>query len=247
MLRKLRRASLGRPRVTADKQWFSRALSEVLLPDEVQGHLTSHYAAALELMPSPSAGRSRLLELGAGHCEVAQMLRVRGWHVHAADIEDSCVAEATAFGFPATRLDLNEPLPFSDGSFGFVVMLEVIEHVVRAEAALGEVARVLLPGGQLLLTTPNHAFYKSRIRMLKGRPLGMEGDHVRFFVKAQLESLLAAKGFQIAARNSSGHLPLTDGRWVRKLLMRKRVLCRVPEWLESSCAINFVWLLDRAG
>lgn len=181
MLRKLRRASLGRSPVTADKRWFSRVLSEVLLPDEVQGHLTSHYAAALELMPSPSAGRSRLLELGAGHCEVAQMLRVRGWNVHAADIEDSCVAEATALGFPSTRLDLNEPLPFSDGSFDFVVMLEVIEHVVRAEAALGEVARVLSPGGRLLLTTPNHAFYKSRLRMLKGRPLGMEGDHVRFF------------------------------------------------------------------
>jgi 2-polyprenyl-3-methyl-5-hydroxy-6-metoxy-1,4-benzoquinol methylase len=224
-----------------------RALSRILLSEEVQGTLTSQYAAALELVPSPSAGRSRLLELGVGHCEVAQMLRVRGWHVHAADIEDSCVAEATALGFPATRLDLNEPLPFSDGSFDFVVMLEVIEHVVRAEAALGEVARVLSPGGRLLLTTPNHAFYKSRIRMLKGRPLGMEGDHVRFFVKTQLESLLAAAGFRITARNFAGHLPLMDGRWVRKFAGRKRVLCRVAEWLEPSCAINFVWLAERVG
>jgi 2-polyprenyl-3-methyl-5-hydroxy-6-metoxy-1,4-benzoquinol methylase len=227
--------------------WLARLFSSVLLPDVVQGHATSHYAAALEIMPPPRSGHSGLLELGAGHCEVAQMLRSLGWDVHAADIEDSCVAEAAALGFPATRLDLNEPLPFSDGSFDFVVMLEVIEHVVRAEAALAEVARVLSPGGRLLLTTPNHAFYKSRLRMLKGRPLGMEGDHVRFFVKAQLESLLAAKGFQVAARNSSGHLPLMDGRWVRKLAGRKRVLCRVPEWLEPSCAINFVWLAERVG
>jgi len=217
------------------------------LPDVVRGHATSHYAAALEIMPPPRSGHARLLELGAGHCEVAQMLRSLEWGVHAADIEDSCVAEATALGFPSTRLDLNEPLPFSDGSFDFVVMLEVIEHVVRAEAALGEVARVLSPGGRLLLTTPNHAFYKSRLRMLKGRPLGMEGDHVRFFVKAQLESLLAAAGFRIIARNSAGHLPLMDGRWVRKLAGRKRVLCRVPERLEPSCAINFVWLAERTG
>ena len=225
----------------------SRAFSRILLPEEMQGTLTSHYAAALELVPSPQAGRSRLLELGAGHCEVAQMLRGRGWEVHAADIEAACVAEARLLGFPATCLDLNEPLPFPDESFDFVAMLEVIEHVVRAEAALGEVARVLLPGGQLLLTTPNHAFYKSRIRMLKGRPLGMEGDHVRFFVKTQLESLLAAAGFRIIARNSAGHLPLMDGRWVRKLAGRKRVLCRVAEWLEPSCAINFVWLAERVG
>jgi hypothetical protein len=37
------------------------------------------------------------------------------------------------------------------------------------------------------------------------------------------------------------------GRWVRKLAGRKRVLCRVPEWLEPSCAINFVWLAERVG
>ena len=155
------------------------------------------------------------------------------------------MAEAMALGFPATRLDLNEGVPFPDGSFDLVVILEVLEHVVRAEHALGEIWRVLVPGGRLLLSTPNHAFYKSRVRALKGRPLGMEGEHYRFFVKIQLESLLAAAGFRILARNSSGHPPLLDGRWVRKLLGRERVLYRIPERLESICAINFIWLAGR--
>ncbi len=216
-----------------------------LLLEEVEGCLTSHYAAALELMPRPTSGRDRLLELGAGHCEIARVLRRQGWQVHTADLQQDCVAEAIALGFPATRLDLNEGVPFPDGAFDLVVMLEVIEHVVRAERALGEIWRVLSPGGHLLLSTPNHAFYKSRIRALKGRPLGMEGEHYRFFVKAQLESLLSTTGFRILARNSSGHLPLLDSRWMRKLLQRKRVLCRIPEWLESMCAINFIWLAER--
>jgi SAM-dependent methyltransferase len=216
-----------------------------LLPDAVQGSYTSHYAAALELVPAPSRGQTKLLELGAGHCEIARILRSRGWEVHTADIQESCVAEALALGFPATRLDLNEALPYPDGAFHFVVMLEVIEHVVRAELALGEAARVLSPGGRLLLSTPNHAFYKSRVRMLKGRPLGMEGEHFRFFVKTQLESLFEKNGFRIIGRNSSGHLPLMDGRWLRRLLGRKRVLFRIPEWLEPLCAINFVWLAER--
>lgn len=216
-----------------------------LLLEEVEGCLTSHYAAAVDIMPRPTPGRDRLLELGAGHCEIAQVLRRQGWQVHTADLQEACVAEAIALGFPATRLDLNDRLPFADGAFDLVVMLEVIEHVVRAERALREIWRVLSPGGQLLLSTPNHAFYKSRIRMLKGRPLGMEGEHFRFFVKSQLESLLQAKGFRITGRNSSGHLPLMDGRWMRRLLGRRRVLCRIPEWLEGSCAINFVWLVER--
>ncbi len=124
-------------------------------------------------------------------------------------------------------------------------MLEVIEHVVRAERALEEIWRVLLPGGHRLLSTPNHAFYKSRIRGLKGRPLGMEGEHYRFFVKIQLESMLAATGFRILARNSSGQSPLLDDRWMRQRLRRERVLYRIPERLESICAINFVWLAGR--
>ena len=57
--------------------------------------------------------------------------------------------------------------------------------------------------------------------------------------------VLARQGFRIAGKNSSGHLPLMDGKWVRRLLGRKRVLCRIPEWLEGSCAINFVWLAER--
>ena len=123
------------------------AISRILLPEEVQGSLTSHFAAALELVPSPQVGRSRLLELGAGHCEIARMLRNRGWEVHAADIDAACVAEARLLGLPATRLDLNEPLPFPARSFDFVVMFEVIEHVVRAEAALGQITWVLTSGG----------------------------------------------------------------------------------------------------
>ncbi len=218
-----------------------------LLSEEVEGCLTSTYAAALELMPHPTPGRDRLLELGAGHCKIAQVLRRQGWQVHTADLRKDWVAEAIALGFPASQLDLNEDLPFPDRAFDLVVMLEVIEHVVRAENALREIWRVLSPGGQLLLSTPNHAFYKSRLRALKGRPLGKEGEHYRFFVKVQLESLLAAAGFRILARNSSGHPPLLDGRWVRKLLRRKRVLYRIPERLESICAINFIWLTEQRG
>lgn len=218
-----------------------------LLPEDIEGSLTSTYAAALELMPRPTPGRDRLLELGAGHCKIAQVLRRQGWQVHTADLRKDFVAGAMALGFPATRLDLNEGVPFPDGSFDIVVMLEVIEHVVRAENALREIWRLLSPGGQLLLSTPNHAFYKSRIRALKGRPLGREGHHYRFFVKVQLESLLAAKGFRILARNSSGHPPLLDGRWVRKFLRRNRMLYRIPERLESICAINFIWLSERRG
>lgn len=48
-----------------------------------------------------------------------------------------------------------ELLPFPDEAFDVVVMSEVIEHLMRPERAVWEVARVLKPGGVFVMTTNN--------------------------------------------------------------------------------------------
>jgi len=47
--------------------------------------------------------------------------------------------------------DLNKPLPFEDGSIGAAVCHNTLEALVSVDAFLGEVARVLAPGGHFLL------------------------------------------------------------------------------------------------
>jgi SAM-dependent methyltransferase len=48
-----------------------------------------------------------------------------------------------------------ERLPLADASVDIVVFTEVIEHLVRPELAVWEIARVLRPGGHLVMTTNN--------------------------------------------------------------------------------------------
>jgi SAM-dependent methyltransferase len=49
-------------------------------------------------------------------------------------------------------------LPFGDETFDFVNMVEVIEHIParEIESILGEIRRVMRPGGTILVTTPNY-------------------------------------------------------------------------------------------
>lgn len=52
-----------------------------------------------------------------------------------------------------------EALPFAGGSFDLLLAFEVIEHLTRWREMLAEAARVLRPGGVLLVSTPNKAWY----------------------------------------------------------------------------------------
>jgi ubiquinone/menaquinone biosynthesis C-methylase UbiE len=46
-------------------------------------------------------------------------------------------------------------LPFEDGAFDLVLCTQVIEHVPDAPAGIGELVRVLRPGGRLVISTDN--------------------------------------------------------------------------------------------
>jgi SAM-dependent methyltransferase len=51
-----------------------------------------------------------------------------------------------------------DPLPFADNSFDFATYTDVIEHhAFSPKHVLAEIHRVLVPGGRLILATPNHA------------------------------------------------------------------------------------------
>ncbi len=145
------------------------------------------------------------------------------------------------------NIDFNDPLPMADASADLVTTFEVAEHIVKAEDYLKELNRILNDKGLLLITTPNHAFYKSRIRGLKGRRLGMEGIHYRFYTKDQFEEMLTDAGFEIIKRNSFGHVPFGDNQLLRKILGVKNIRHRIPESMEGLCAILFVWLCRKAG
>ncbi|MGA7731711.1 MAG: class I SAM-dependent methyltransferase [Chloroflexia bacterium] len=86
---------------------------------------------------------------------------------------------------------------------GIVLMLEVLEHLSNPQIALHNIAEHLLPGGYLILTSPNPAWSRSRVYMLRhGVPYSFTPRHLRehhvFTTWPHVvEHLLVSAGFEI--------------------------------------------------
>jgi len=164
--------------------------------------------------------RRRLLDVGCAGGELAALLAAQGFAVSGVDAESTLVDAARARGIDARALDAERaPLPWTDGTFDAVVAAEVIEHVVDTDHLLGEIARVLRPGGALVLTTPNLASLENRLRLLFGRypmwmDVGVEGTgHLRYYTPGVLRRQLAQHGLTVE-RHVGNWVPLVPQRWL---------------------------------
>jgi SAM-dependent methyltransferase len=142
------------------------------------------YLSTLSFLGEADRG-CRLLEVGSvpGHFTV--VLKGLGFDVRGVDVDPARVRPIwERHGLSVEKVDIErEPLPFPEGSFDLALFTEVLEHLrVNPLHALRQVARVLAPGGRLLLSTPNITL-AHRLQFLLGR--SYQGDPVEAFRKLE--------------------------------------------------------------
>ncbi len=97
--------------------------------------------------------RPRVLDLGCGTGRDMAWMEKQGASVIGADLSEGMLAEARGIvRGPLVQADMRQ-IPFADASFDGVWCMASMLHVPRADAptALGEIRRVLVSGGVLLL------------------------------------------------------------------------------------------------
>lgn len=67
-------------------------------------------------------------------------------------------------GIECKKADLNQPLPYPDNTFDYVISIEVIEHLENQFSFVRELSRILKPGGKVFVTTPNILNINSRLK-----------------------------------------------------------------------------------
>jgi len=109
----------------------------------------------------PFVQNKRVLDYGCGSGYGSARMAVTAASVDAVDVSDDAIKHARQ-QFPRQNLrfssiDPMAPLPFPDGSFDTVLSFQVFEHVADVDHYIGEIRRVLTPGGMLVLVTPDRS------------------------------------------------------------------------------------------
>jgi ubiquinone/menaquinone biosynthesis C-methylase UbiE len=140
-----------------------------------------------------------LVDAGCGAGLALTAGRRAGWEALGCDSSPAAVEIARERGENAVLGDAAS-LPFADASAQAVLLLDVLAHVDHPSACVAEAARVVQPGGSVLVKTPRRPVWAYRVcAILPGR-LGTSLAHLpaqrRAFSAEGLRRLLATAGFE---------------------------------------------------
>jgi SAM-dependent methyltransferase len=109
--------------------------------------------AEIAAMLGPTDGL-RCLDLGSDNGVVSLLLRRGGGRWASADLVPEAVASIRELVETDVHLVSGDRLPFADGEFDRVAVVDMLEHVPDDRAFAAELARVTRPGGRLVVNTP---------------------------------------------------------------------------------------------
>ena len=155
-----------------------------------------------------------ILEIGCSGGPLMQRLRAAGYSdITGIDVSKSAIELAHARGVANASLMDGAALEFADARFDIVIASDVLEHIEDEARALREWARVLRPGGQMLVFVPAHAYLWSEHDVVN--------HHFRRYSRQGLVAALGRAGLRTQRRsfwNAAMYFPTATLRLGRRLL-----------------------------
>jgi SAM-dependent methyltransferase len=112
------------------------------------------YRRILELLEDPAGKTS--LDIGADNGVISYLLRQRGGTWYSADLDPAAVASIrNLVGDHVFELS-GSKTPFAPTMFDQVVVVDYLEHIADDAGFVGELERILKPGGTLIVNVPQH-------------------------------------------------------------------------------------------
>lgn len=106
-----------------------------------------------------SRAETAILEIGSGLGYLTYSLCKAGYAATGLELSQQAVEQATRVFGPYYRLGTIDELAQSPERYDFIVLSQVIEHVTDVLGLIAGALRLLAPGGQIILTTPNRSAF----------------------------------------------------------------------------------------
>jgi 2-polyprenyl-3-methyl-5-hydroxy-6-metoxy-1,4-benzoquinol methylase len=160
-------------------------------------------------------GVSSICDLGCGNGHISGRLAALGYAVTGIDASESGIQIARR-AYPGVEFVgalIDHELGTKLGQFDLVISSDVIEHLYRPADLLEAAFSLLKPGGQLLLGTPYHGYWKNLVLAATGKMESHfsalhDGGHIKFFSVKTLSSLIRSNGFTDLNFTFYGRAPL---------------------------------------
>jgi methionine biosynthesis protein MetW len=151
-------------------------------------------------------GGNRFLDIGCGTGFLISLLAKKYMEYYGVDISSVALEKATEDGVQTFCLNVDkEDLPFENNFFDSAVCLDVIEHVFNPYHLIDEINRVLKPGSDFVIATPNIRYFLhiaslvflGRFPKTSEDTEAYDGGHIHYFTRKNLEDILRSHGFRI--------------------------------------------------
>jgi SAM-dependent methyltransferase len=205
--------------------------------------------ARVPLVAAVAAGRPRrILEVGCGWGELAEWVgRETGAEVVAVDLSPRMVELARQRGVDARAGDVQN-LAFADGEFDVAIAAWMLYHVPDLDRGISELARVLRPGGRLVVST-NSLFHLLELRELVG-----SGPSTLKFSREDGEEHLRRHFDRVSREDIDGQLEFADRsaleEYVRASISMSPFVANLPAAVEEpffARRANSIFVAEKAS
>ncbi len=187
---------------------------------------------------------STVLDIGCASGYMGEFLiKEKGCKVWGIEPDTDFAARAKNSGYDVViNKGVDEGLKDIEAQFEYIIMADVLEHLVEPERVLKNAKKFLKPGGRIFISLPNIAHYSIRLKLLLGKwemqDWGiLDKTHLHFYTLDSAKKLLEDAGLKVEKLRPRGDLE----RWFRGFGLEKigkKILFFWPEIF----AVQFVFI-----